>query len=362
MKIVISTGGTGGHIYPALALARYILETDDSVEILFTGSSKHMEKDIVKKAGFNFYGYSISSGSKSIFHKLIQYVQLGLSLVKMYFKFLFNRPDVVMGFGAYITAPTLMAAKFLNIPIILHEQNSSMGKTNQMFYKGAVSVIACYQSILDEYEDDKVVLLGNPRASEVSHITKDKTVLEQFELDANKKTVLIVMGSLGSESVNDAMYELLPLFNERDYQVIFVTGNKHYDVFKNENHEIAKHVVIVPYVDQPHVLKNVDLVIARGGATTAAEICALAVPSIIIPSPYVANNHQYINALELEKVNAARIIKEDELTSEALITLLDELLNNDSLLKTMGDNAYSLAKVDASKDIYNLILEKIHNA
>lgn len=361
MKIVISTGGTGGHIYPAIALARYIKQEDESVEILFTGSSKHMEKDIVTKANFDFYGYSISSGSKSIFHKILQYIQLALSLVKMYFKFLFNRPDVVIGFGAYITAPTLMAAKFLNIPIILHEQNSSMGKTNQMFYKGASAVVACYQSILDEYEDEKVVLLGNPRASEVSHIKKDASILKHYELDNKKKSILIVMGSLGSESVNDAMYELLPLFKEREYQVIFVTGNKHYEVFKNEHHEISSNVVIVPYVDQPQVLKNVDLVIARGGATTAAEICALGVPSIIIPSPYVANNHQYINAVELEKVNAARIIKEDELTSQSLITLLDELLGDDKLLKTMAKNAYSLAKVDASKDIYNLIMEKINN-
>ena len=259
------------------------------------------------------------------------------------------------------SAPSLMAAKFLNIPIILHEQNSSMGKTNRMFYKGSSAVIACYQSILDEYDDKKVVLLGNPRASEVSHIKKDKTVIEDFNLDAKKKTILIVMGSLGSESVNDAMYELLPLFEERDYQVIFVTGNKHYDVFKNEHSEVSSNVVIVPYVDQPYVLKNVDLVIARGGATTAAEICALATPSIIIPSPYVANNHQYINALELEKVNAARIIKEEELTSEGLITMLDELMNDSNLLETMSKNAYTLAKVNASADIYNLILEKINH-
>lgn len=361
MKIVMSTGGTGGHIYPALALARYIEKQDETVELLFTGSSKHMEKDIVTKANFKFYGYSISSGSKSIFHKLWQFVQLAVSLIKMYFKFLFNRPDVVIGFGAYITAPTLMAAKFLNIPIVLHEQNSSMGKTNQMFYKSSKAVVACYDSIAEEYGHDKVFVLGNPRATEVSHIRKNKKVIEDFGLDASKKTILIVMGSLGSESVNDAMYELLPLFEQRDFQVIFVTGNKHYDVFKNEHRDLSNNVVIVPYVDQAHVLKNVDLVIARGGATTAAEICALGVPSIIIPSPYVANNHQYINALELQKVNAARIIKEDELTSDLLITLLDELMNDDILLNEMAKNAHSLGKVNASRDTYDLILEKINN-
>ncbi len=360
MKIVISTGGTGGHIYPALALARYLKENKDT-EILFTGSNKHMEKDIVRKANFDFYGYNVSSGSKSVFHQVLQYLQLGTSLIKMYFKFLFNRPDLVMGFGAYITAPTLLAAKFLNIPIILHEQNSSMGRTNQMFYKSSVAVIACYQSIIDDYGEDKVYLLGNPRASEVKHLKKDKSILKNFDLDTNKKTILIVMGSLGSESVNDSMFEVLPLFEEKDYQVIFVTGNKHYDVFKNEHTETSKNVVIVPFVDQANVLNNVDLVIARGGATTAAEICALSKPSVIIPSPYVSNNHQYINAVELEKVEAARIIKEEDLSATHLIEVLDELMNDSDLLKKMGKNAYKLAKVNASEDITNLIMEKINN-
>ena len=352
MKIVISTGGTGGHIYPAIALAKYMMESEEDIEILFTGSSKHMEKDIVTKEGFNFFGYSIGSGTKSIFHKVLQMFQLFFSLIKVYLKFVFNRPDLVIGFGAYITAPTLMAAKFLNIPIVLHEQNSSMGKTNDMFYKTSKAVVACYESILEEYQDEKVVLLGNPRASEVYGVKEDKSVIESFNLDSQKKTILIVMGSLGSASVNDAMFELMPKLSLKEYQVIYVTGNKHFEALSQQE---FKNIVIVPFVDQAQVLRNVDLVIARGGATTAAEICALKVPSIIIPSPYVSNNHQYINAVELEKVNAARIIKEEDLTAEVLIKQIDELINDDQLLEEMSNNSFTLAKVDASKDILALI-------
>lgn len=359
MKIVISTGGTGGHIYPAIALANFIEKEYPEVNILFTGSSSRMEKDIVKKAGFSFFGYNLSSGSKSIFHKILQYFQLAIAILIMYFKFLFNRPNVVIGFGAYITAPTLMAAKFLNIPIILHEQNSSMGKTNQMFFKSSKALIACYKSIVKEYADEKVHLLGNPRASEVKHIKKDRSILKQFGLSEDLKTILIVMGSLGSETVNNAMYELLPLFGKNKYQVIFVTGNKHYPVYKDL--ETNDNVVIVPYVDQAKVLSSVDLVIARGGATTAAEICALSVPSIIIPSPYVSNNHQYINALELANVNAAKIIKEDELTSESLINTIDSIINDDELLQEMSKNAGNLAYLDASENITKLIMEIINN-
>lgn len=359
MKIVISTGGTGGHIYPAIALARYIEENYDDVDLLFTGSSKRMEKDIVTKEGFEFFGYNISSGTKSVFHKIGQLIQMSIGIVIMYFKFLFKKPDVVIGFGAYITAPTLMAAKFLNIPIILHEQNSSMGKTNEMFFKSSTATIICYKNLLEEYDNDNMYLLGNPRASEVKDIKRDRSILEQFDLEANKKTVLIVMGSLGSESVNNAMYDLLPLFGDSDYQVIFVTGNKHYSVYKNL--ETKDNVVILPYVNQAEVLANVDLVIARGGATTAAEICALGVASIIIPSPYVSNNHQYINALQLEEVNATKIIKEEDLTSELLIETIEEIINSDDIISEMSAAAKTLAYPNASEDISKLIMEKISN-
>ena len=358
MKIVLTTGGTGGHIYPAIALANGLMKDNFENEILFIGSSKHMEKDIINNTEYNFYGYSLNSGSKSIFHKIFQYIQLFIAFIRVCFKFLFNRVDVVIGFGAYITAPTLLAAKFLNIPIILHEQNSSLGKVNQMFFNSAKKVIVCYKSLLEQLNDDKVVLLGNPRASEVSSVVKNKKVISDLNLDENKKTVLIVMGSLGSESVNDIMFDLMHLFAHEDFQVIYVTGNKHYDVYKS--HNTAKNVVVLPYVNQPDVMINSDLVIARGGATTAAEICALKSASIIIPSPYVANNHQYVNAKVLADADAAIIIKEEELSADILLSSIKEIIFDDKKLKSMQENAYKLAFINANADIINLIKEIIN--
>lgn len=359
MKIVISTGGTGGHIYPAISLAKYMQSNVENIEILFTGSNKHMEKDLVVDAGFKFFGYSVSSGSKSKLHQLKQYVQLAFSLVKMYFKFLFNRPDVVIGFGAYITAPTLLAAKFLNIPIILHEQNSSIGKTNEMFYKHAVATIVCYPNLYKQLNLDTVYLLGNPRATEVKDLKRNDQVLVELGLNPDIKTVLVVMGSLGSETVNQAMCDLIPSLANKNYQLLMVTGKKHYDAFSLM--ETVDNVKIVPYVDQAPVLASVDLVVARGGATTAAEICALGTPSIIIPSPYVSNNHQYINAIELEKVNATVIIKEEDLTAEILIDKMDSIISDDNKLEEMRKGALSLAKPNACENITNLIMEKISN-
>lgn len=358
MKIVLTTGGTGGHIYPAVALAKRLNETNPAYKILFIGTNNHMEKDIIKKNNFNFYGFKLNSGTRGRLDKIIQYMQLISALLKVYFKFVFDRPDLVIGFGAYITAPTLLAARFLNIPIMLHEQNSSMGKVNEIFYKYASEVIVCYENLLKDFSDQKVKLLGNPRASQVIKIKKDPQLLIDLGLNPDLKTVLIVMGSQGSESVNDTMFELLPQFSQQDFQVIYVTGHKHYDLYKsNINHQ---NIVVVPYIDQPQMIKNSDLVIARGGATTAAEICALASASIIIPSPYVANNHQYVNAKQLEAAKACQIIREKDLNADILLNSIKNIIYNDDLLKKMQSAALSLSTPNASDDIIELI-EKYDN-
>lgn len=353
MKVVFTTGGTGGHIYPALALARALQKEEPDYNISFIGSSNRMEKSIIEKTDFDFYGYKLNSGLKGKLDKIIQYLQLLFATLKVYFKFIFNRPNLVIGFGAYITAPVLLAARFLNIPIMIHEQNSSMGRVNEMFYKSAKAVVVCYESLLTKYPDDKVYLLGNPRASEVKDIKPNLKLLKELNLDPKLKTVLIVMGSQGSESVNDTMFDLLPKLKTEDFQVVYVTGKKHYEFFANDFK--SDNVVILPYVDQPQMLASVDLVIARGGATTAAEICALGVASIIIPSPYVANNHQYVNAKQLEMAAASKIIREEDLDSPVLLSTIKEIIFDSAKLKNMKQAALSLSSPNASRDIIKLI-------
>lgn len=355
MKVVFTTGGTGGHIYPAVALAKALQKEEPDYNISFIGSSNRMEKTIIEKTDFDFYGYKLNSGLKGKVDKMIQYLQLFFATLMVYFKFIFNRPNLVIGFGAYITAPVLLAARFLNIPIMIHEQNSSMGKVNEMFYKSAKSVIVCYENLLSEYPDKKVSLLGNPRASEVKDIKADPKVLIELNLDPKLKTVLIVMGSQGSESVNDTMFDFLPKLKDEDFQVVYVTGKKHYDFFASDLK--SDNIVILPYVDQPQMLASVDLVIARGGATTAAEICALGVPSIIIPSPYVANNHQYVNAKQLQQVFASEIIKEEDLNAPILLETIKDIISDEAKLKTMRKAALSLSSPNASRDIIELIKE-----
>ncbi len=353
MKVVFTTGGTGGHIYPAIALAKRLKKVETDADISFIGTSNHMEKAIVEATEFDFYGYELSSGLKGKLDKFKQILQLVFATLKVYFKFLFNRPNLVIGFGAYVTAPALLAAKFLKIPIMLHEQNSSMGRVNEMFYKTAKDVVVCYPSLLEKYPSEKVKLLGNPRASEVKDFQKNTDQYLEFGLLKNKLTILIVMGSQGSETVNDTMFELLPMFNEENFQVIYVTGAKHYDLYTDAL--TKNNVVVKPFVNQGDLLASVDLVIARGGATTAAEICALGVPSIIIPSPFVANNHQYINALQLEEVGATTIIKEENLNAKILLEEIRAIINDKEKIKSMKKAALSLSTPNASDDIIELI-------
>ena len=355
MRIIFGTGGTGGHLYPALALASYIERQDPTSEFLFVGTIDRLESEVVPQKGYAYKGLDLKgivgspiNKAKAVL-KFVTSISQSKKIIKEF------KPDLVIGFGGYPSSSIVMAATKMKVPTMIHEQNSIIGLANKILIKHVDAIVACYQKAVDEFPKDKTYLLGNPRATEV-HETTIKDVKSQYGMIDGQKTVLIVMGSLGSSSVNRVFEEGMDELGQKPYRVIFVTGKKQYDDMKAKFASLPENVNMVPYVeDMPSLLKSVDLVITRAGASTLAEITSLGVASLIIPSPYVASNHQEYNAMELCKQNAAEMILEKDLTKTTLITKIDELLSDDMKVKTLKENALKLGKPNASKDIYELM-------
>ena len=347
--MLVTTGGTGGHIYPAVALVNYMLKNDKDLEVAFIGNSDRMENTIIPKMGYNFIGIEAArfndNGNKLKALKLLySSYQKCLTIVKNF------APDVVIGFGGYVTVPVLMAAKKLGIKTVIHEQNSIAGMANRALGHFVNKVITVYPEAGQAFPARKVVNLGNPRESAALDFNKDREILRDYGLDPARKTILIVMGSLGSQSVNERMLKILSDMRRKPYNIIYVTGRNNYSEFasKIEDTDTLK---ILPYIDQFNVAGNCDLVVSRGGATSACEYMALGVPSIIVPSPYVPNNHQFLNAKSMLDNGACRILEEKDLNSLNLIAEIEDLINDDIKLRQMSAAARAMSHVNAAADI-----------
>lgn len=352
MKICFVTGGTGGHIYPALALADKMVELDSTTDILFIGNDDRMEKDVVPQSGYAFKSLHTSGFVGNVFHKCLAVCQMMMAKnkAKSYLK-AFN-PDLVIGFGGYVSAPVIMAAHSLGIRTVIHEQNSIVGKSNQLVMKQVDAIITCYEKCDEVFPKEKIHLLGNPRGTIAKEAKFDEAYFTSLGLDLNKKTILIMMGSLGSSSVNELMKSALKGVDE-DLQFLYICG-------KNNAQDLnlfgdQKNIHVVPYVDTLRIYKHVDGMICRAGATTLAEITALGIPSIVIPSPYVANNHQFYNASMLLKQQACRIIEEKDLNADTLQGQIVSLYANASVYEATHEHALAMGKPNAAYDIIDLL-------
>lgn len=356
MKIVVSAGGTGGHIYPALAIIDKFKEKESDLEVIYIGTHNRMEKDIVPKRNIRYeeleiYGFSkkdIKRDFKNIFLIRKAYKKC-LNLMKKF------KPDIVLGIGGYVTYPVIKAAHKLGIKVFIHEQNSIPGKTNKALAKYATIIGVSFPDTNNVFPKSKTFLSGNPVATNAVVAKKyDKTILGFHE---NKKLVVLVAGSLGSSTINSKLISMIKEMKHKDYELLYITGKDLYDKF-TENLEIPHNVKVVPYIDNlSSLLKSTDLVITRAGAGIITEIAALKLPAIFIPSPYVANNHQYYNALELKKKNCCELIEEKNLTSAILIKTIDELFNDEEKLKTFKNNLNVIGITDSSDRIYKKIKE-----
>lgn len=359
MRAIVCGGGTGGHIYPALAIINKIKEEEPNSDILYIGTHNRMEKEIIPKYNISYmplvmYGIKRKLSLSNI--KTMYYYVNAIKRAKRVIKD-FN-PDVVIGVGGYITAPVIYAAKKLGYKTFIHEQNSIPGLSNRHLEKNADKIAISFESSKQYFKDQsKIIYTGNPCGDNAKKQKKfDK---RELNLDVKKKLVLIVMGSLGSLKVNEKITKMLPMFNERDYEVLFVTGKDYYEEIK-EKIKPPKNVKIVPYIDNmARVMKVTDLMVSRAGASTMSEIMALEVPTIFIPSPYVTDNHQYKNANDLVSKGAAVMIEESDLNGDKLVRTIDELLRNKLKYNKLKENLKDIGVKNSSDKIYKALKDLI---
>lgn len=356
MRIVISAGGTGGHIYPALAIINKIKEMEPNSEFLYIGTHNRMEKDIIPKYNIPFESIEIYGLNRKNIFKNFKTISCMLKAIIKCRKLIkeFN-PDAVIGVGGYVTAPVIYSAKKLGYKTFIHEQNSIPGKANLFLTKYVDNIFVSFKSSSKYFPEYKTIFTGNPCSEEA--IKKDKMDKSEFGLSDNKKLVLFVMGSLGSEKINNFLYNTMNKFSNKDYEILFVTGKDSYNLMKDKNY--PSNVKVVPYIDDmTRIMKQTDLIVSRAGASTLSEIIALKIPSILIPSPYVPNNHQYKNALDLKEKNAAILIEEKNLKSDILVSAIDNIMNDEEKREEMKNNLELFNVNKSSTKIYNLIKEK----
>ncbi|MGM9925282.1 MAG: undecaprenyldiphospho-muramoylpentapeptide beta-N-acetylglucosaminyltransferase [Bacillus sp. (in: firmicutes)] len=360
MKVVISGGGTGGHIYPALALIREIQKKHKDCSFLYIGTEKGLESQLVPRENIPFKSIHITGFKRKISFENIKTVMRFFKGVQKSKKMLKEfKADVVIGTGGYVCGPVVYAAAKLGIPTIIHEQNSVPGLTNKFLSRYTSKIAVCFDEAKSFFPAEKTVLTGNPRATEVLAYS-GKQGLKTVGLDPEKPAVLVVGGSRGARPINEAVLKVMAQLGEKSYQLLYVTGDVHYEKVQAEMKLIGNpdNVVVKPFIhNMPEVLAGVDLVVARSGATTLAELTALGVPSILIPSPYVTNNHQEKNADSLVDKGAAVKILEKELTGDKLISTMDRILLSKEELQGMKEAARSLGVPDASERVYRLMKE-----
>lgn len=338
-------GGTGGHIYPALSLAEAL--ENNGHDITFIGSNDRMEKDLIPSKNFKYIGldvYTTRGGIiqkiRSLFSMFIAYVRC-LKLLKGF--------DMAIGFGNYISIPVMLASIKLKLKTIIHEQNSFVGRANRLLDTKVDLIIGSYEENLKQFNNANIKILGNPQSSKAYLVKENKEVIKDLGLDTNKKTVVIFMGSLGSSSVNDVLVEYFKL-TDGTYQIVYATGKLHYANVINRV-DGKDYLKIYEHIDGVNVMKNADLLVCRGGATTMSEISAIGIAAIIIPSPYVPNNHQYYNAKALVDKDAAIMIEEKDISPQVLNDTINNLINDDNRLKQLASNARKLGNPHVLDDM-----------
>jgi UDP-N-acetylglucosamine--N-acetylmuramyl-(pentapeptide) pyrophosphoryl-undecaprenol N-acetylglucosamine transferase len=364
MKIIISAGGTGGHIFPAIAVADELRRQDPSVQILFVGAEGKMEMERVPKAGYAIEGLWIAGLQRRLtVRNLWLNLQLPFKLLSSMLKvrriLKTFKPDVAVGFGGFASGPTLKAAASMGIPTILQEQNSYAGVTNKLLAQKAVKICVAYDGLDKFFPSEKLILTGNPVRADILDIKSKYTEGAQyFGLDKNKKTIAILGGSLGAKTLNLAMEVNAALIeSQSNIQVLWQCGRLYEDDFKDGKAAKLSNVQMRPFIDRMDLAYAVaDVIIARAGALTISELCLAGTPSVLVPSPNVAEDHQTKNAMALVNKNAAVLVRDKEASEKMIISAL-EIINNQELIRSLSKNILALAKPNAAKDIAKVVTE-----
>lgn len=358
-KVIISGGGTGGHIFPAIAIADALKKRYPQADILFIGAKNRMEMDRVPKAGYPIEGLWISGFKRELSldnlsfpFKLISSMINARKILKRF------KPDVVVGVGGFASGPTMKTAASMNIPIVIQEQNSYPGITNKIVAKKASKICVAYDNMDQWFPKDKIVLTGNPLRNNIVPMDDRKNEgMEYFGLNPEKKTILLVGGSQGALGINRGISAQLSSFKENDYQLIWQTGKHYYDRAVQEvaDNGLQDRIKCTVFIDRMDLAYSVaDVVISRAGAMSISELSLLKKAVVFVPLPTAAEDHQTKNAMSLVNAKAAMIVKNSETEKELLPAVFD-LLKNVDKQNEMKDNIAKFARPNAAEDIVDQI-------
>jgi UDP-N-acetylglucosamine--N-acetylmuramyl-(pentapeptide) pyrophosphoryl-undecaprenol N-acetylglucosamine transferase len=360
LHIIIAGGGTGGHIFPAIAIANAIKKMKPTTQFLFVGAKGKMEMEKVPQAGYEIKGLDIAGFNRS---SLIKNIGLPFKILKSFLqvsKIIKEfKPDAVIGVGGYSSFPVLRFAQSKNIPTFIHESNSFAGKSNIMLGRKATKIFTATDDMKAFFPAAKTMLTGNPVRQTISHSEVSRSAgLKFFNLQENKKTVLVVGGSLGAKSINEAINKNVNVFAENNLQLIWQTGKPYFETAKatvNGRDEI----VMKDFITQmENAYAAADVVISRSGAMAVAELCLIGKPVVFVPYPHAAEDHQTANANALVNKHAALMVKDDAAINDLINTLL-KLMADENLQSELKNNIQQLAVKNADEVIASQILQAI---
>ena len=357
-RFIISGGGTGGHIYPAVAIANELKTRFPEAEFLFVGAKDKMEMQKVPQAGYEIKGLWISGIQRKLTldnamfpFKLLSSMWNSFKIIKSF------KPDVVIGTGGFASGAVLKVASMLNIPTVIQEQNSFPGITNKLLAKKANKICVAYENLERFFPKDKMILTGNPVRQDLINDASKSEAIAYFKLDENKKTVLVLGGSLGARRINQLIEKELDFLLSQNIQVIWQCGKLYLNEYTKYNEK--ENVQVVAFIDRMDlVYAAADIVISRSGASSVSELCIVGKPTIFIPSPNVAEDHQTKNAKAISDKNGAILIKESELETQ-FETVFSDLISNENKQAELSQNIKKLALPNATKQIADEIIKLI---
>lgn len=358
INIIISGGGTGGHVFPAISIADAVKKNFVNANILFIGSDNRLETTAVPNAGYEFIGLPIRGLQRKIslsffdtLYRLLKSISISKKIIKKF------KPDIVVGVGGYASSAVMHVANKKKIPTLIQEQNSYPGITNKVLAQKVNAICVAYEGMDKFFPVEKIFLTGNPIRNLKTSDTSKEDALKFFGLNNNKKTLFITGGSLGARTINDSIIKNFDALKKANIQVIWQTGNRYYhDVMKfMESQTNTENIVVRMFIDRMDLAyKSADLVVSRAGAITISELALLEKSVIFIPSPNVAEDHQTKNAQALVDLNAAIMIKDSEAEKD-LIEKAIEIINNNQKLEELSENISKYAKPNAANEISDII-------
>ena len=362
LKIIISGGGSGGHIFPAVAIAKSLIEKNKNIEFLFVGAKDKMEMEKIPNEGFKIVGLWISGFHRGkILKNLLFPIKLIFSLIKSFFLIKKFNPDLVIGTGGFASGPILYIASKFNVPTLIQEQNSYAGVTNKILSKHVNSICVAYENMDRFFPRNKIIITGNPVRKKIIEITSDHIDKSNlFNLNSENKTILIIGGSLGARTINETIGNGIERFKQHNLNIIWQTGKsfskKAYELIKAINTRGITTHTFIKEIELAYGLA--DIIVSRAGAIAISELCVVGKPVILIPSPNVAENHQYKNAQSLVNKNAAILVKDSQANNK-LVDEIIKLQKNPILMKELSENIKKMEFKNAANVISDYALNLI---